>query len=123
MKPYIVLILMLFSIGSVAQIDYKRQFDSLTTVHKVCKIESTIRNHRVKLDQSKKEKKRLNAQLAELQSFKLGRTDAEKEEQILEVTALLETNAAALTNATVQLTTLITELVSANDEVKDLQNK
>lgn len=123
MKPFIVLILMSYSIGSVAQIDYKRQLDSLTTVHKVCTIESTIRNHRVKLDQLKKERKNLNAKLVEIQSFQLGRTDAEKEEQLLDINVLIESNATALTNATVQLTTLINDLVIANEDVKDLQNK
>ncbi|WP_299391048.1 hypothetical protein [uncultured Gelidibacter sp.] len=123
MKPYTVLILMLFSIGSVAQVDYKRQLDSLTTVHKVCTIENTIRNHRVKLDQLKKEKRRLNTQLTEIQSFKLGRTDAEKEEQLLEINKLIEANAVALTNATVHLTSLINDLVIANDDVKQLQRK
>ncbi|MBJ7882838.1 hypothetical protein [Gelidibacter salicanalis] len=122
MKPYTILMLMLFSIGSVAQVDYKRQLDSLTTVHKVCTIESTIRNHRVKLDQLKKEKKRLETQLTEVESFKLGRTDAEKEQQLLEVNALLEANAVALTKATVHLTSLINDLVIANEDVKDLQN-
>jgi seryl-tRNA synthetase len=123
MKPYIVLILMLCSIRSVAQIDYKRQLDSLTTVHKICTIENMIRNHRVKLDQLKKERKNLNTQFLEIQSFQLGRTDAEKEEQLLEINVLIETNAAALTNATVQLTTLINELVLANEDVKTLQNR
>lgn len=123
MKPFIVLFLMSYSIGSVAQIDYKRQLDSLTTVHKVCTIESTIRNHRVKLDQLKKERKNLNAKLVEIQSFQLGRTDAEKEEQLLDINVLIEANATALTNATVQLTTLINDLVIANEDVKDLQNK
>lgn len=123
MKPYIVLILMSCSIGSVAQIDYKRQLDSLTIVHKVCTIESTIRNHRVKLDQLKKERKNLNTKLVEIQSFQLGRTDAEKEEQLLDINVLIEANATALTNATVQLTTLINDLVIANEDVKDLQNK
>ncbi len=123
MKPFIVLILMSYSIGSVAQIDYKRQLDSLTTVHKVCTIESTIRNHRVKLDQLKKERKNLNTKFVEIQSFQLGRTDAEKEEQLLDINVLIEANATALTNATVQLTTLINDLVIANEDVKDLQNK
>lgn len=119
MKPYIIVILMLFSIRSVAQIDYKRQLDSLTTVHKVCTLENMIRNHRIKLDQLKKEKRRLNAQLTDIQSFKLGRTEAEKEEQLLEVNTLLEANAQALTNATVYLTSLINDLVIANDDVKN----
>ncbi|TDU40071.1 hypothetical protein BXY82_2111 [Gelidibacter sediminis] len=119
MKPYIIMILMLFSIRSVAQIDYKRQLDSLTTVHKVCTIENMIRNHRIKLDQLKKEKRRLNAQLTDIQSFKLGRTEAEKEEQLFEVNTLLEANAQALTNATVYLTSLINDLVIANDDVKN----
>lgn len=123
MKPYLVLILMFFSIGSIAQIDYKRQLDSLTTVHKVCTIENSIRNHKVKLDQLKKQKQSLNKQLADIEGFKLGRTDVEKEEQLSEVNAQLEANAVALTNATVQLTTLINDLVLANEEVKDLQNK
>ncbi|OBX26459.1 hypothetical protein LX77_00987 [Gelidibacter algens] len=123
MKPYIVLILMLCSIRSVAQIDYKRQLDSLTTVHKICTIESSIRNHRVKLDQLKKENKNLNTQLVEIQSFQLGRTDAEKEEQLLEINVLIEANATALTNAKVQLTTLINDLLIANEVVKDLQNR
>lgn len=123
MKPYVVLILMLFSIGSVvAQIDYKRQLDSLTTVHKVCTIESAIRNHRVKLDQLKKEKKRLDTQLTEIESFKLGRTDIEKDQQLLEINTFLEANAIALTKATVHLTSLINDLVMANEDVKDLQN-
>lgn len=123
MKPYIVLILMSFSVGSVAQIDYKRQLDSLTTVHKVCTIESSIRNHRVKLDQLKKQKQSLNTQLLEIQGFKLGRTDEEKDEQLSEITLLLEANTLALTNATVHLTTLINEMVMANEDVKDLQNR
>ncbi len=114
---------MLCSIRSVAQIDYKRQLDSLTTVHKICTIESSIRNHRVKLDQLKKENKNLNTQLVEIQSFQLGRTDAEKEEQLLEINVLIEANATALTNAKVQLTTLINDLLIANEVVKDLQNR
>src|SRR5690606_11270905 len=112
-----------YSITSVAQIDYKRQLDSLTIVHKVCTIENSIRNQRVRLDHLKKQKQSLSAQLAEIQSFKLGRTDAEKEAQLTEINLLIETNATALTAAGVQLTTLINELVLANEDVKDLQNK
>ncbi|WP_027126824.1 hypothetical protein [Gelidibacter mesophilus] len=123
MKTYIVLILVLFSLKSVAQIDYKRQLDSLTTVHKVCVIENSIRNHRIKLDHLKKQKQSLNAQLQEIQGFKLGRTDAEKEEQLAEINPLIEANATTLTAAGVQLTTLINELVMANEDVKDLQIK
>lgn len=123
MKAYIVLILLFYSITSVAQIDYKRQLDSLTIVHKVCTIENSIRNQRVKLDHLKKQKQNLSAQLAEVQSFKLGRTDAEKEAQLTEINLLIEANATALTAAGVQLTTLINELVLANEDVKDLQNK
>lgn len=123
MKPYIVLIVMVYSLGSVAQIDYKMQLDSLTTVHKVCTIESTLRNHRLKLDQLKKQKQSLNAQLTDIESFKLGRTDTEKEEQLVEINETIEANATALTNATVQLTTIINNLVMANEDVKDLQKK
>lgn len=123
MKAYIVLILLFFSISSVAQIDYKRQLDSLTIVHKVCIIENSIRNQRVKLDQLKKQKHSLNSQLSDLQSFKIGRTDVEKETQLSEINLLIETNATALTAAGVQLTTLINELVLANEDVKAFQNQ
>lgn len=122
MKSYIVLILLFFSIESVAQIDYKRQLDSLTIVHKVCIIESNIRNHRVKMVQLKKQKQSLNTQLAEIQSFKIRRTEVEKEEQLTVINELIEANAIAYTNATVYLTTLINELVMANEDVKDLKN-
>lgn len=121
MKAYIVVILLFLSMTSVAQIDYKKQLDSIITVHKVCTIESSLRNHRIKLEQLKKQKQNLNAQLLDIQSFKLGRTDAEKEEQLAEITPLIETNAASLVDAKVQLTTLINELVLANEDVKDLQ--
>lgn len=121
MKAYVVVILMFFALTSVAQIDYKRQLDSLTIVHRVCTIESSIRNHRVKLDQLKKQKQNLNSQLAEIQSFKLGRTDEEKEVQLAKVQILIEENATALTAATVRLTTLINELVLANEDVKALR--
>ena len=122
MKPYIFLITLFFSIKLVAQDDYKRQFDSLTTVHKVCVIENTIRNHRIKLDQIRKQKQNLNAKLAEIQSFKIRRTDVEKEEQLTAITEQIEGNAIANTNATVYLTTLINELVLANEDVKNLRN-
>ena len=122
MKPYIFLITLFFSIKLVAQDDYKRQFDSLTTVHKVCIIENTIRNHRIKLDQIRKQKQNLNAKLAEIQSFKIRRTDVEKEEQLTAITEQIEGNAIANTNATVYLTTLINELVLANEDVKNLRN-
>ena len=122
MKPYIFLITLFFSIKLVAQDDYKRQFDSLTTVHKVCVIENTIRNHRLKLDQIRKQKQNLNAKLAEIQSFKIRRTDVEKEEQLTAITEQIEGNAIANTNATVYLTTLINELVLANEDVKNLRN-
>lgn len=125
MKPTIVLILLFFSITSIAQneLDYKRQFDSLATVHKVCIFENTLRNHRVKMDHLKKQKQNLKLQLADVQSFKLGRTDAEKEEQLAEINELIESNSMAYTNAAVQLTTLINELVLAHDDVKELQSK
>lgn len=123
MKAFIVLILLFFSITSVAQIDYKKQLDSLMIVHKVCTIESSIRNQRVKLDNLKKQKQSLNAQLAEIQSFKLARTDAEKEAQLTEINQQIEANTTALTAAGVQLTTLINELVLANEDVKALQNQ
>ncbi len=122
MKPSIFLITLFFSIKLVAQDDYKRQFDSLTTVHKVCVIENTIRNHRLKLDQIRKQKQNLNAKLAEIQSFKIRRTDVEKEEQLTAITEQIEGNAIANTNATVYLTTLINELVLANEDVKNLRN-
>lgn len=122
MKPFILLIAVFFSMELVAQTDYKRQFDSLTTVHKVCIIESNIRNHRVKMVQLKKEKQSLNTQLSEIQGFKLRRTDLEKEEQLAAINKRIESNAVAHTNATVYLTTLINELVMANEDVKELQN-
>lgn len=121
MKACIVVILLFFSVTSVAQIDYKRQLDSLIIVHKVCIIENNIRNHRVKLDQLKKQKKSLIAQLADIQSFKLGRTDEEKETQLAEIHVLMEDNATVLTAATVLLTSLINDLVLANEDVKAFQ--
>lgn len=123
MKTFIVLILSMVSISAGAQNDYKRKFDSLTTVHKVCTIESSIRNHRIKMDQLKKQKQSLQAQLSEIQSFKLGRSDQEKEEQLGEIKELIDENAVAYTNATVELTTLINNLVLANEDVKDLENQ
>ena len=122
MKPIILIIAVLFSLELVAQTDYKRQLDSLKTVHKVCVIESNIRNHRVKMVQLKKQKQSLNTQLSEIQSFKLRRTEAEKEEQLAVINELIEANAIAHTNATVYLTSLINELVMANEDVKELQN-
>lgn len=111
------------SVSSIAQIDYKKKLDSLTTVHNVCIIESSIRNHRIKMDQLKKQKQTLETQLSEIQSFKLGRTEEEKEEQLAEINKQIEANAEAYTNATVHLTTLINNLVLANEEVKELQNQ
>ncbi|MGC1631747.1 MAG: hypothetical protein WA749_06510 [Gelidibacter sp.] len=122
MKPYFLLITLFFSIELVAQADYKRQLDSLTIVHKVCVIENTIRNHRVKLDQLRKQRQSLNVKLADIQSFKIRRTDAEKEEQLATINEQIEANAIANTNATVYLTTLINELVLANEDVKNLRN-
>ena len=122
MKPYIFLIVLLFSIELVAQTDYKRQLDSLTTVHKVCVIESNIRNHRVKMDQLKKQKQSLNTQLSDIQSFKLRRSDSEKEEQLVAINELIEANAIAHISSKVYLTTLINELVLANEDVKELKN-
>lgn len=123
MKPYIVLILLFFSITSVAQIDYKRQFDSLTIVHKICIIKSGIRDHRLKMDQVKKEKQNLHSQLLDIQSFKLGRTDIEKETQIVKINELIEANAIVYTAATIHLTTLINDMVGANDDLKELRNQ
>lgn len=122
MKPYIFLIILFFSIGSVAQTDYKRQLDSLMTVHKICVIESNLRNHRIKMDQLKKQKQSLDTQLSDIQSFKLRRTDIEKEEQLGAINELIEANAVAHTSAKVYLTTLINELVMANEDVKELQS-
>ncbi|MEO8934467.1 MAG: hypothetical protein ABI295_09165 [Xanthomarina sp.] len=122
MKPFILIIAVFFSIELVAQTDYKRQLDSLTTVHKVCVIESNIRNHRIKMVQLKKQKQALNKQLSEIQSFKLRRTDVEKDDQLAVINELIEANAIANTNATVYLTTLINELVMANEDVKELKN-
>ena len=122
MKPYILVITLLFSIELVAQIDYKRKLDSLTIVHKVCTIENTIRNHRVKLDQLRKQRNNLNAKLVDIQSFKLRRTDVEKEEQLIAINDQIEGNAIANTNATVHLTTLINDLLLANEDVKMLKN-
>ena len=125
MKPIIVLILLFFSISSIAQteFDYKRQYDSLTIVHKVCILENSLRNHRVKMDQLKKQKQNLKLQLSDIESFKLGRTDAEKEEQLAEINELIEANSITYTSAAVQLTTLINDLVMAHEDVKELQNK
>lgn len=123
MKPYILLIVLLFSIELTAQTDYKKQLDSLTIVHKVCVIENSIRNHRVKMDQLKRQRQNLNAQLAEIQSFKLFRSEAEKEEQLAAINELIEANGIANTNATVYLTSLINDLVLANEDVKKLQNE
>lgn len=121
MKKAIIVILLFVSIPSVAQVDYKRQLDSLIIVHKVCTLENQIRNQRVKLDQIKKKKQSLNLQLQDIQSFRLGRTDSEKEIQLSEINLLIETNSSELTAAGVQLTTLINELVLANDDVKALK--
>lgn len=124
MKTYLFIAFSLFfSLTSVAQIDYKRQLDSLTIIHKVCTLESQIRNHRVKLDHLKKQKQSLNAQLSEVQGFKLGRVDSEKEAQLSDINRLIEANATELTAAGIQLTTLINELVLANEDVKALQNE
>lgn len=123
MRLYILLIVLLFSIELTAQTDYKKQLDSLLTVHKVCVIENDIRNHRVKMDQLKKQRQGLNAKLAEIQSFKFFRSDAEKEEQLNEINKQIETNGIANNTATVFLTSLINDLVLANEEVKKLQNE
>lgn len=123
MKPCIVVLFLMSSLISVGQddIDYKKKFDSLTVVHKVCILENSLRNHRIKMETLKKQKQSLKNQLAEIQSFKLRRTEEEKEEQLAEVNALIETNAAAYTKAAVQLTTIINDLVLANEDVKELQ--
>ena len=123
MKFISLLMFSFISVSSIAQIDYKKKLDSLTTVHNVCIIESSIRNHRIKMDQLKKQKQTLETQLSEVQSFKLGRTEEEKEEQLAEINKQIEANAEAYTNATVHLTTLINNLVLANEEVKELQNQ
>lgn len=123
MKLIFILMFSFISVSSIAQIDYKKKLDSLTTVHNVCIIESSIRNHRIKMDQLKKQKQTLETQLSEVQSFKLGRTEEEKEEQLAEINKQIEANAEAYTNATVHLTTLINNLVLANEEVKELQNQ
>ena len=122
MKSHLVLVLLFISVGSVAQTDYKRKLDSLTTVHKVCVLESNIRNHRLKMVQLKKQKQILDTQLVDIQSFKLRRTETEKEEQLSVINELIEANATAHINARVYLTTLINDLVMANDDVKELQN-
>lgn len=122
MRRYIVLIALFFSTVLVAQTDYKKQLDSLTLVHKVCGIESNLRNHRVKMDQLKKQQESLNTQLSEIQSFKLRRTDAEKEAQLTTVNDQIEANAIAITDGKIHLTSLINELVLANEDVKELQN-
>lgn len=123
MKAFIVLILSVVSISAVGQTDYKKQLDSLTTVHKVCVIENSIRNHRIKMDHLKKKRQSLQSQLSEIQSFKLGRSDSEKEEQLEEIKHQIEANAVAYTEATVELTTMINDLVLANEDVKDLKNQ
>lgn len=123
MKPCIVVLFLMSSLISVGQedIDYKKKFDSLTVVHKVCILENSLRNHRIKMEALKKQKQSLKNQLTEIQSFKLRRTEEEKEEQLTEVNALIEANAAAYTKAAVQLTTIINDLVLANEDVKELQ--
>ena len=123
MKFITLLMFSFISVSSIAQIDYTKKLDSLTTVHNVCIIESSIRNHRIKMDQLKKQKQTLETQLSEVQSFKLGRTEEEKEEQLAEINKQIEANAEAYTSATVHLTTLINNLVLANEEVKELQNQ
>ena len=122
MKPYILLIVVFFSIELAAQTDYKRQFDSISTVHKVCLIENNLRNHRVKMDQLKKQKLSLITKLEDIQSFKLRRTDTEKEEQLAAINQQIEANAIAATTATMLLTSLINDLVLANEDVKKLQD-
>lgn len=121
MKPFIFFALFISFSCANAQTDYKRQFDSLSTVHKVCTIESSLRNHRVKLEHLKKEKEKLKVQFSDIQSFKIGRSDAEKELQLEEIKALIESNNTALTEASVELTSLINDLLLANEEVKKLQ--
>lgn len=123
MKAPIVVLLLVFSVTTVAQNDYKKQLDSLIIVHKVCTIESSIRNQRVKLDHLKKQQLSLDAQLSDVQSFKLGRSDSEKETQLSNINLLIETNAVELKAAKVELTSLINELVLANEDVKDLQDQ
>lgn len=123
MRLYILLIVLLFSIKLTAQADYKKQLDSLMTVHKVCVIENSIRNHRVKMEQLKKQRQGLNAKLAEIQSFKFLRSEIEKEEQLTKISEQIEVNAIANTTANVFLTSLINDLVLANEEVKKLKNE
>lgn len=122
MKSYLLLFVLLFSIKLSAQIDYKRKFDSLTVVHKVCDIERTLHDHRAHIEELKKERQELNARLSDIQKFKPFRSEAEKEEQLEEVNELIKENAIANTNAAVHLTALINQLVAANEAVKKLQN-
>lgn len=125
MKPFIAFLFLFSSLISLGQDeqDYKKKFDSLTVVHKVCILENNLRNHRITMDNLKKQKQSLKNQLAEIQSFTLRRTEEEKEEQLDAVNALIEANAAAYTKAAVLLTSIINDLVLANEDVKALKNK
>lgn len=123
MKRYILWLLLIYSLNSFAQADYKKQLDSLLIVHKVCVLENTIQEHRSKMQQLKNERQELNAALAKIKKFRLFRSEVEKKEQLGAINGLIETNAIASTTATVYLTSLINELVLANEEVEALQSR
>lgn len=120
MKNLIAPIIFLLSLVSFSQENYKKQLDSLITVHKVCEIESNIKKQTIKLDSLVKLKEKYNYQLQDINSFKIGRTNLQKEKQLNEINDLIKNNNSELDETKTNLLLIANELKLAKEEVKKL---
>lgn len=98
----------------------KKELDSLKTVHAVCVLEDHIKTSNTYLDSLIQEKQKLQNQLSDIQSFKMGRTKLEKEKQLKEINDLINTNAKKLNEVTLTYDKLVNDLKDAKEKVKNL---
>ncbi|MBR9845943.1 MAG: hypothetical protein GYB35_07465 [Algicola sp.] len=118
------LILLVFCIVSCSKYSQKSsvqmELDSLKTVHNVCNIKTQITLTSNSVDSLTQEKEKLLFQLRDIEMFKLGRTELEKEKQLTEIHNLIKQNEFALKESSNFYNKLLYDLQIAKHKVDEL---
>ena len=118
------LILLVFCIVSCSKYSKRSsvqmELDSLKTVHNVCNIKAQITLTSNSVDSLTQEKEKLLFQLRDIEMFKLGRTELEKEKQLTEIHNLIKQNEFALKESSNFYNKLLYDLQIAKHKVDEL---
>ena len=120
-KPLIASLLLIFTLSvSSQETPLEKELDSLKSVHNICILKDKLKSNSKIQDSLLIEKNKLNTQLSDIESFKIGRTKLDKEKQLIEIKALIQKNDEFIKNNIDLNKSLTEELKTAQEKVNSL---